>query len=165
MDTVRIVIGSLLIVEPGPAREPWAELLQLADEPAPLRRALQQGVLYGIRNDDTHPRAAILVLNHGSASAELRAVAVAEAHQGHGLGSWIVKEVCERLRSAGIQRVVVGTASSGLRQLGFYQRLGFRLSHVERDYFTPERGYPPDLSENGISSRDIVWMDQDLRSG
>jgi GNAT superfamily N-acetyltransferase len=162
MYTVRIVVATVLIVEPGPARETWAELLELADEPAPLRRDMQQGVLYGVRDDDGHPRAAVLVLDRDNASAELRAVAVAGAHQGHGLGSWIVITVCERLRASGIRRVVVGTASSGLRQLGFYQRLGFRLSHVERDFFTPARGYPPDLSENGISSRDIVWMDQTL---
>jgi ribosomal protein S18 acetylase RimI-like enzyme len=162
MDTVRIVAPGVLIVEPGPAREAWAELLELADEPAPLRRDLQRGVLYGVRDDDTHTRAAVLALDRGDASAELRAVAVAEAHQGRGLGSWMVTEVCDRLRASGVQRVVVGTASSGLRQLGFYQRLGFRVSHVERDFFTPARGYPSDLSENGISSRDIVWMDRDL---
>jgi ribosomal protein S18 acetylase RimI-like enzyme len=157
-----LVGADVVIVEPGPARDAWVELLRLADEPTPLRAVLQQGVLYGVRDDDARPRAAVLVLNHGNAAAELRAVAVAGPHQGRGLGSWIVSEVCERLRVSGIRRVVVGTASSGLRQLGFYQRLGFRVSHVERDFFTPERGYPPGLSENGISSRDIVWMDQEL---
>jgi quinol monooxygenase YgiN len=57
---------------------------------------------------------------------------------------------------------VVGTASSGVRQLAFYQRLGFRLTHVEPDFFSQERGYPPGLSENGISVRDMVWMARDL---
>jgi hypothetical protein len=57
---------------------------------------------------------------------------------------------------------VVGTASSGTRQLGFYQRLGFRLTHVERDCFTEDRGYPPGLSENRIATRDMVWMAREL---
>jgi hypothetical protein len=49
----------------------------------------------------------------------------------------------------------------GVGQLAFYQKAGFRLQRIERDYFTPERGYPP-LLENGILVRDMVWMDQHL---
>ena len=47
-------------------------------------------------------------------------------------------------------------------QLAFYQRLGFRLSHIEHDFFTPERGYPVGLAENGIPTRDMAWMEQSV---
>ena len=104
----------------------------------------------------------MLVVDLPDRAAELRAVAVVETEQGAGLGSWLVDAVCTRLRGQGIERVVVGTASSGVRQLAFYQRLGFRLSHVERDFFTAAKGYPAELSENGIATRDMVWMDRDL---
>jgi ribosomal protein S18 acetylase RimI-like enzyme len=149
-------------IPPGADREAWEELLQLADEPEPLRRDLQRGVLYGLRDGQDQPLAAVLVVQGGDGWPELRAVAVAEDHQGQGLGSWLVTHVCERLRATGERRVVVGTASSGLRQLGFYQRLGFRVDRVERDFFVPKKGYPADLSENGIPSKDIVWMDRAL---
>jgi len=153
----------VVIVEPGSARDHWRELLELADEPEPLRAYLHDGVLYGVADAETQrPRAAILVIDLGDGSAELRAVAVAEAEQGCGLGSSLVEEACARLRASGVRRVVVGTASSGTRQLAFYQRLGFRLTSVERDFFTAARGYPADLSENGIATRDMVWMDRDL---
>jgi ribosomal protein S18 acetylase RimI-like enzyme len=155
--------GDLVVVEPGPERDAWRELLELADEAEPLRRYLNEGVCYGVRDPTTHqPHAAILVIDADAGAAELRAVAVARDAQGRGLGSWLVGEVCARLRAAGVGRVVVGTASSGTRQLAFYQRLGFRLTHIERDFFTPERGYPSGLSENGIATRDMVWMDRDL---
>ena len=152
----------LLIISPGAARERWVALLELADEPVPLRRYLQQGVLYGVEDEDRTPIAAVLVVDLADDVAELRAVAVAEPKQGRGLGTWIVTEVCDRLRARGTRRLVVGTASSGIRQLGFYQRLGFRLTHVDRDFFTPERGYPADDHENGIPVRDMVWMDRAL---
>lgn len=74
----------------------------------------------------------------------------------------MIDAVLEVLRSRGTRTVVVGTASSGARQLAFYQRCGFRLSHVERDFFTEAKGYPPDLTENGIAIRDMVWMDRTL---
>jgi ribosomal protein S18 acetylase RimI-like enzyme len=153
----------IVAIASGPDRERWVPLLSLADEEEPLRRCLQDGALHGVVERGTgRPRAAVLVIDRRDGSAELRTVVVAEADQGTGLGSWLVAEACRVLRASGVRRVVVGTASSGVRQLAFYQRLGFRLSRIERDFFTPARGYPPDLSENGISSRDMVWMDRSL---
>ena len=151
--------ATLRTIEPGRARDEWIAVLELADEPEPLRRYLNDGVLYGATDDETGKLlGAVLVIEVDGDTAELRAVAVDEDEQGRGLGTWMVTEVCDRLRRTGT-RVVVGTASSGVRQLGFYQRLGFRLTHIERDYFTPKRGYPLDLTENGIPTRDMVWLE------
>lgn len=159
----RLVREAIVEIDPGGAREAWVDLLELADEPAPLRRYLDEGRLYGVVDDASgRPRAAVLAIDRTDGTTELRAVAVAENEQGAGLGSWLVAEVCERLRARGIRRVVVGTATSGIRQLGFYQRLGFRLDRVERDFFRAERGYPAGLSENGIPTRDMAWMDREL---
>jgi len=159
----RLVREAIVEIDPGRAREAWVELLELADEPAPLRSYLQDGTLYGVVDEASgRPRAAVLTIDGADGSTELRAVAVAEDEQGTGLGSWLVAEVCERLRARGIRRVVVGTATSGIRQLGFYQRLGFRLSRIEHDFFSAERGYPAGLSENGIPTRDMAWMDREL---
>ncbi len=91
----------LLIISPGAARERWVALLELADEPVPLRRCVQQGVLYGVEDEDRTPIAAVLVVDLADDVAELRAVAVAEPQQGRGLGTWIVTEVCDRLRARG----------------------------------------------------------------
>ena len=156
-------VPEVVSVDAGTAREAWVELLELADEPEPLRAYLDEGTLYGVVDASTgEPRAAVLVIDLDDGVSELRAVAVAESAQGTGVGSTVVDEVCARLRDRGVRRVVVGTATSGVRQLAFYQRLGFRLTHVERDFFTPEKGYPADLEENGIPTRDMAWMDRDL---
>jgi ribosomal protein S18 acetylase RimI-like enzyme len=157
------VTVSLVTIEFGSAREEWTPILELADEPIPLRRCLHDGSLFGVVEPETGRHiAATMVIEHGDATAELRAVAVAESEQGSGRGSWMVSKICEHLRAAGARRVIVGTASSGTRQLAFYQRLGFRVSRVERDYFTTDRGYPPGLSENGIPTLDMIWMEQPL---
>ena len=152
----------LLQIGPGPEREQWVPLLVLADEPEPLRSYLDDGVLYGLVGEDGAPRAAILVIEESPGVAELRAVAVDESMQSQGVGTLLVQTVLFVLAQRGIRRAVVGTASSGVRQLAFYQRCGFRLSHVERDYFIPEKGYPVGLAEHGIPTRDMVWMDRDL---
>jgi ribosomal protein S18 acetylase RimI-like enzyme len=150
-------------IEAGADRSAWIALLELADEPVPLRTYLDDGTLYGLVDPSTDaPRAAVLVIDAGAGVAELRAVAVAEPDQGSGLGSWLVETVCARLAARGTGRVIVGTATSGVRQLAFYQRLGFRLTHIEPDFFTAEKGYPDGLEENGIPTRDMAWMTRDL---
>ena len=82
--------------------------------------------------------------------------------QGQGVGTRMLKSVLDDLRSRGVRRVVVGTGNSGIGQLAYYQKAGFRLERIERDFISPERGYPADLEENGIPLRDMVWMDQFL---
>ncbi len=152
----------IVTVEPGVAREAWVPLLELADEPEPLRAYLHEGELFGLVAEDGRPRAAILVIRDAPGAAELRAVAVAESEQGGGVGTKMLDAVLGALRDRGVERVTVGTASSGTRQLAFYQRAGFRVSHVERDFFSTDKGYPPGLAENGIPVRDMVWMDLTL---
>jgi ribosomal protein S18 acetylase RimI-like enzyme/quinol monooxygenase YgiN len=149
-------------IAPGAERAPWIALLELADEPEPVRRYLHDGQLYGLVDSNERRIAAVLVVDIGQHVVELRAVAVDEAEQGRGVGTRFIEELCNRFRTHGVERVVVGTASSGVRQLAFYQRLGFRLTHVERDFFNDARGYPPELSEDGIPVRDMVWMALDL---
>jgi len=102
------------------------------------------------------------VIDEGAGVAELRAVAVADAERGRGVGTRLVAAVLDALSARGVERVTVGTASSGIRQLAFYQRCGFRLTHVERDYFSAEKGYPEGLVEHGLPVRDMVWMDRTL---
>ena len=143
-------------------REPWRALLELADEPEPLARYIDDGILYGSVDDDGQPLAAILVIIENATTAELRAVAVAEHAQGQGIGTWLIGAVHDALRERGITKVRVGTSSLATRELVFYQRCGFRLSHIERDYFNEARGYLPGLVHEGIPLRDMVWMDQTL---
>ena len=66
------------------------------------------------------------------------------------------------LRARGVSRVVVGTSNAGIGQIAFYQKAGFRLWRIERDYFTPEKGYDPEEREHGLAHRDMVWFDQEL---
>ena len=51
---------------------------------------------------------------------------------------------------------------SRARELLCAQKVGFRLWRIERDFFSEERGYAPDIEENGIRLRDLVWMNQEL---
>ena len=149
---------------PGSGRDAYLPLLLLADDSTDeVRSYYQTGTLYAL--DDApggRPVGMILTIDAPDGSVELKAVAVAESSHGQGVGTGLLLAVLDALRARGVRRVVVGTASAGVGQLAYYQKAGFRLSHVERDFFSAERGYPADLVENGIPVRDMVWMDQVL---
>jgi ribosomal protein S18 acetylase RimI-like enzyme len=160
------VMSAELLVErlaAGAAREQYVPLLLLADEPEPLRGYLNDGDLYVLREADGETLGATLILPHDEPGAvELKAVAVSASQHNRGLGQRMLLGVLDDLRNRGVTRVIVGTSNAGIGQIAFYQKAGFRLWRIERDYFTAEKGYDPDERENGLPHRDMVWFDQML---
>jgi ribosomal protein S18 acetylase RimI-like enzyme len=144
------------------SRDAYLPLLHLADEPKPLQGYLHDGELYVLRDSAGEAVGVTLVISYGDGEAELKAVAIALGQHNRGLGQRMLRGVLGDLRSRGVRRVVVGTSNAGIGQIAFYQKAGFRLWRIERDYFTLEKGYDPDERENGLPHRDMVWFDQEL---
>ena len=150
-------------VATGPARDELMALLLLADDSvAQVASYYQQGDLFVLRGNGGMPRGMTLAIPKPNAGAELKAVAVARELHGQGVGQRMLKLVLASLQRAGVRHVTVGTGNCGIGQIAFYQKAGFRLWKIERDFFIPERGYAEGLEENGIPLRDMVWMDQEL---
>lgn len=154
--------ASLRCIPPS-EREPFTSLLLLADESEQqVRSYMHRGELYAYADaPNAEPAGVVLAIEHGE-SVELKAVAVRADQQGRGVGLRMLRAVLDALRERGVRKVIVGTANAGIGQLAYYQKAGFRLSHIERDFFTPARGYPEHMEDNGIRLRDMVWMEQSL---
>lgn len=155
----------LRLVPPGPERRSLLPLLLLADDVA--ERYLDEGDLWAFGEPGAPTAGVVLTLpteGEGEGAVELRNVAVDEARQHEGIGRRMVAAVVEALRAQGWRRALVGTGTADPVTYVFYQRCGFRPSHVERDVFTPENGYDPDqLREaNGLTHLDMLWFDMDL---
>lgn len=93
---------------------------------------------------------------------ELVNVAVSETEQGKGLGKRLVLHAIGQARKGGYRTVEVGTGSTGVVQLALYQKCGFRMTAIDRDYFV--RNYDEPIYENGIRLRDRVLLSQDLET-
>lgn len=153
---------SLFRIPAGDARERFLPLLLLADESETQVRAyLQQGELYAYCAGAQTGEAAgiVLAIPVARETVELKAVAVSRQLQGQGVGKRMLQSVLDDLRASGVKRVIVGTANAGIGQLAYYQKVGFRLLRIERDFFSTARGYPEIMEHNGIRLRDMVWMD------
>ncbi len=93
---------------------------------------------------------------------EVTNTAVVESHRGRGAGRALLERAVDAARAAGVRRLVLATATADVGNLRFYQRCGFRMTHVVRDAFTPAQGYPPGLDVDGIPLLDQVWFDRAL---
>jgi GNAT superfamily N-acetyltransferase len=96
------------------------------------------------------------------AHLEIKNMAVAEEHQGRGIGRSLVEAAIALAGREARTTMLVATASADIGNLRFYQRLGFRMRAVERDAFTEETGYPPGILVDGIPLRDRVWLDRPI---
>ncbi len=154
---------TLSSVPSGPQREQYLPLLLLADESQEqVRSYMHDGELYAFVGQDARAIGIVLTIPAEEGGVELKAVAVDGSQQNRGLGRRMLTAVLEELRGRGVRRVIVGTANAGIGQLAYYQKAGFRLQRIERDFFSPARGYPAVMEDNGIRLRDMVWMDLEL---
>ena len=157
----------VVAVPPGEEREPLLPLLFLADSAEDHVRAhLADGSLYSLVDDAGSVIGAVQCVARPedpiAGTVELTLVAVAEEHQRRGVGQRMLALVLGELRRAGFRRAIVGTSNAGIGEIAYYQKCGFRLLSIERDYFDAARGYDGTESEHGIVHRDLVWFDQSL---
>lgn len=99
-----------------------------------------------------------VVVRWGSES-EIELLAVERTQRGQGVGRAIVAEVVEEARRRGVTRLLVGTGNFSLDNIAFYQKCGFRLSHIRRGYFDDVD--PPEIWQ-GIRLRDMIMFDYGL---
>jgi GNAT superfamily N-acetyltransferase len=90
---------------------------------------------------------------------ELVDLAIAPERHGQGLGKKLVAWLVEEARRRGKRQLLVGTANASIGNIAFYQKCGFRMDHIRRDYFWY---YREPHYENGIQIRDMLVFSYDL---
>ena len=86
-------------------------------------------------------------------------LAVAPAWQRNGIGSALLHRAIRELRELGAKELQVGTGSFG-DQLLFYQRVGFRVTDIERDFYL--LNYTTALWERGVQHKDMLRLTLEL---
>lgn len=149
-----------LSIRPAADVDACLDLLLLADPSETLVRGYAaDGLLYEATWHDVVVGVFVL-LRHDDTLMELKNIAVAEEWQGKGVGQAMLAEATSLARRMGAKRIEVGTGNSSLRQLAFYQRAGFRMVRIAKDYFT--LNYDEAIIEDGIPCRDMVMLSLDL---
>ncbi|MEK7450837.1 MAG: GNAT family N-acetyltransferase [Patescibacteria group bacterium] len=97
-----------------------------------------------------------VLINLSSDTVELKNIAVDGQYQGKGIGKQLVLDAINKAKSKGAKRIEVGTGNSSLSQLALYQKCGFRIIGVEKNFFT--KYYKEEIIENGIKCIDMIRL-------
>lgn len=148
---------------------PWDLLLDADPCRELVEEYLEKGECWAGReneNSDTFDGVYILLFpeeGEGAgqeSSGELINLAVRPELQGRGIGKQCVAHAAGRCRLRGLKYLEVGTGNSGIGQIAFYQKCGFRITGVIPDYF--EGRFEEEIFENGMLCRDMVRFRMEL---
>jgi N-acetylglutamate synthase-like GNAT family acetyltransferase len=87
--------------------------------------------------------------------AEIVNVSIVPELQKQGIGSELLKFSLAQLKQKGIKRVQLSTGTFG-HQLTYYQRIGFRVESVVKNYFLTQYSEP--IYEHGIQHKDMLKL-------
>jgi len=135
-------------------------LLLLADPSEKLIREYCQSGLIFAMNNDNELIGIIVLLPFGEESIEIKNIAVGESYQGKGYGKQLLKHGIGFAKQNEYKRIRIGTGNSSLNQLGLYQKCGFRMIRIYKDFFI--RNYEEEIVENGIQCRDMVILEMEF---
>ncbi|MFX3623498.1 MAG: GNAT family N-acetyltransferase [Ectobacillus sp.] len=140
--------------------KPPMELLLLAD-PSPLfiEEYIQRGECF-VAEKDNKTIGVYVLLPTRPETVELVNVSVIETLHGKGIGKQLVMDAIHTARLRRFKTIEIGTGNSSIGQLALYQKCGFRITGIDRDFFI--RHYSEEIFENGIQCRDMIRLSQDL---
>ena len=145
---------------PPAARDAVTPLLQLAEPSAPALAWSLANLSDTVYRADADGRlVGAATMRWRDDPSELVELAVDAALHGRGYGRAIVDWLVAEARRRGRRALVVGTANASLGNIAFYQKCGFRMDHVRRDYFWYHR---EPLYEHGIRVRDMLVFRYEL---
>ncbi|HET7580107.1 MAG TPA: GNAT family N-acetyltransferase [Bacillales bacterium] len=122
---------------------------------------VSRGETFVARNEDEMIGVYVLIRTRPG-TVELVNLAVDEAYQGQGLGKKLVLDAINKAKTMGAKTVELGTGNAGIGQLALYQKCGFRIVGVDRDFFL--RHYEEEIYENGMPCIDMIRLALDLES-
>jgi GNAT superfamily N-acetyltransferase len=144
---------------PGPHRDLLWSFRQADDSPSQLDAYIDLGEVWVAQAPDSAVVGHLQVVPRSDAVWEVTNTAVVPAWRGQGVGRALLERAVGAARDNGVGTVVLATATADVGNLRFYQRCGFRMTHVVHDAFTPAHGYPPGLEVDGIPLLDQVWFE------
>ena len=136
------------------------ELLLLADPSTEVVNGyLKKGDCFVLKKGAVTVGIMILIPTR-TETIEIINIAVSEKEQGKGYGKYLLGFAIDYDKKEEYKTIEIGTGNSSLMQLGLYQKCGFRITSVDKDFFL--RNYNEEIYENGIQCMDMIRLTQNL---
>jgi GNAT superfamily N-acetyltransferase len=134
-------------------------LLQAESSESALRWSLDNLSDTVYRLDEDGELAGAATVRWNKEPVEILELAVDKGRHGQGLGRRMIEYLLAEARRRGKQALFVGTANSSIGNIVFYQKCGFRMDSVRKDYFWYHR---TPVYENGLRTRDLLVFRYDI---
>ena len=144
----------------GPHRDLIDSFREAEDSETLLDAYLDLGRVWVARGDDDAMLGHLQAVPRDEATWEVKNTAVTAEARRRGVGRLMLDRAVDEARADGARRVVLATAAADVGALRFYQRCGFRMTHVVQDAFGPHSGYLEPVWIDGIPMRDQVWFER-----
>lgn len=140
--------------------QPPIDLLLLADPSEKLvKDYMERGECF-VAEISKQTIGVYVLLQTRPATIEIINIAVEECCHGKGMGKQLVMDAIKNARLKGFKTIEIGTGNSSIDQLALYQKCGFRITGIDKNYFI--RNYTEEIFENGIQCCDMIRLSQDL---
>ncbi|PLS17250.1 GNAT family N-acetyltransferase [Bacillus sp. M6-12] len=138
----------------------YFDYLLMADESEEVvKEYLFDGDLFAIILDGKAAGAVLFTFETHDV-VELKNIAISCNETGKGIGKLVIEKAFSIYKKRNYKRMIVGTANSSIDNLAFYQKAGFRMYEIKKDFF---KKYPQPIYENGIRALDMLMFYKELQ--
>lgn len=102
----------------------------------------------------------ILLIDTRPKTVEIVNIAVDESVQNQGFGEELLHFALNWAKEQHYSTVEIGTGSTSFAQLYLYQKCGFRVTNIDRNFFV--NNYNEPIIENGLVLKDMIRLEQKL---
>lgn len=146
--------------------EPILKLLLLADpEIEKITEYIYRGKVFAHVNRSGEYDGVLVIVKIANQTFEIMNVAVAESAQGKGVATALIKTVLTAFASneRGLVTFIVKTGETSENALKLYQKIGFKITEINKDYFITNYAEP--IFENGRQLCDQVVLNLNINGG
>ncbi len=106
------------------------------------------------------------VLTFHVEDGELEVLTLNATLQGKGIGSALMLATIEKARDLGCSKIWLTTTNDRLKPIGFYQRIGFRMTNINLGVVDEARKIKPQIpefGERGVRIQDEIVMELSIK--
>ncbi|WP_404447665.1 GNAT family N-acetyltransferase [Sutcliffiella horikoshii] len=150
----------LQLVESSDRLEYLPYLVMADESESVVKEYIAEGQMFAIMVDSGTVAGVALFVEDSEGVIELKNIALDPQFRGLGLGKRVINLAFEIFKGQGFRKMIVGTANSSIASLAFYQKAGFRMAEIRKDFFLK---YPEQIIEDGIQAMDMVVFERVLQ--
>ena len=135
----------------------YMDLLLIADEQVSMiEKYLYRGEMFALCDDEI--KAICVVTQEQPGVYEIKNIVTVPEYQRRGYGQYLISFIADYYKKSG-NELYVGTGDSP-KILQFYQKCGFKKSHVVKNFFIDNYDHP--MYEDGQQLVDMVYLKRQL---